>query len=170
MNKYILLLVLISGFLSGYLIGDYRGSYARESLKMAVETGKVLVSEREATLTQLKAELDGIADKHQRELEVIRKDNANKAAEWRRTRNGLDDSIKRATAKLNESDIRLKSLVARRDGTSGSVRASLDLEIAHLQKERDNLKQEIEGNACLQTRLPHSVFEALNETKVAGIK
>ena len=168
MNKFILLLVLISGFLSGYLIGDFRGSSARESLQKAVETGKALASERETTLTQLKAELDGINDRHHRELETIRKENAFKTAEWRRTRDGLDDNIKRATAKLNDSDTRLKSLVAQRDGTSGAGKTSLDLEIARLQKERDVLRQEIEGNACLQARVPHSVFDALNESKVAG--
>ena len=170
MNKYILLLVLISGFLSGYLIGDFRGSSARESLKKAVETGNTLASEREAAITQLKTELDGIDDKHRRELETIQKNNASRVSEWRRTKASLDDNIKRSTAILNESDTRLKSLVARRDAASGTEKSNLDLEIARLQKEREVMQRDIEGSACLQARVPHSVFDALNETTAAGRK
>lgn len=163
MKNIVLLLVLISGFLSGYLIGDYRGKDARESLKKAVETGNQLDAERETAITQLKWELDGINDKHRRELESIRKQNDYKASEWHRAKDGLDDNIKRATAKLNESDTRLKSLIAQRDGSSGAGKAGLDQEISRLQKERDNIRQEIESTACLQARVPHSVFDALNE-------
>jgi len=170
MNKFILLLVLISGFLSGYLIGDFRGSSSRESLKKAVETGKTLASERETAITQLNAELDGINDKHRRELETIQKNNASRVSEWRRTKASLDDNIKRSTAILNESDTRLKSLVARRDAASGTEKNNLDLEIARLQKERGDMQRDIEGNACLQARVPHSVFDALNETTAAGRK
>jgi chromosome segregation ATPase len=168
MNKFILLLVLISGFLSGYLIGDFRGSGARESLKKAVETGKTLASERETAITQLKAELDGINDKHQRELETIQKNNASRMSEWRRTKASLDDNIKRSTAILNESDARLRALVARRDAASGTEKNSLDLEIARLQNDRGDMQRDIEGSACLQARVPHSVFNALNEANTTG--
>lgn len=170
MNKYILLLVLISGFLSGYLVGDYRGRDARESLERAVATGKTLASERETALVQLKAELDSISDKYHGELDTIRKDSASKASEWRRSGNSLNARINHTTARLAESDTRLKSLVAQREAASGSSKASLDQKIALLQKERAGLQQEIESNTCLRARVPHDVFDALNETNTGGKK
>ncbi len=170
MNKFILLLVLVCGFLSGYLIGDYRGKDSRETLKQAVITGKILDTERKTTIARLKTELDGITDKHRQELAAIRKSNDARIAEWRHVKAGLDDKIKYANAKLAVSDKQLKTLVARRDAASGTDKNELDLEIANLRKERNELLREIEGNACLQTRVPHSVFEALNETHSAGGK
>jgi chromosome segregation ATPase len=170
MRNFVLLLVLISGFLSGYLIGDYRGRIARESLKKAVDTGKTLDSEREATITQLRKELEGINDKHLRELETVRKNSAAKAAEWRREKDSLGDKIKLTTAKLNDFDTQLKSLAAKRDGASAAEKAGIDLEISRLRKERDDLRREVEGNACLQTVVPHSVSETLNEESIAGRK
>lgn len=170
MKNLILLLVLISGFLSGYLIGDYRNKDAREALKKAIETGKTLDSERETAITKLKTELDGINEKHHRELEAIRKNSDSKIDAWRRAKDGLNDNIKHSTAKLAESDTELKSLVSQRDSASGADKARLDLEIARLRKERDDLRREIEGSACLQARVPHSVFDALNEADAAGSK
>ena len=170
MKNFVLLLVLISGFLSGYLVGDYRGKDAREALKKAVETGKTLDAERETAITRLKTELDGISAKHQRELEAIRKDSESRVAAWRRARDGLNDRIKRSTTILAESDTELKSLVARRDGASGAEKARLELEIGRLQRQRDELRSEIEGSSCLQARVPHSVFDALNEEIVVGRK
>jgi len=168
MNRLILLLVLLSGFLSGYLIGDYRGKDARETLKKAAEAGKTLDSDREAAIVKLKTELGGINDRHQRELEAVCKENALKVSAWRRTKDSLDEKIRTATARITESDARLKALVTRRDASTGSEEASLNLEIAHLRKEREDLRREIEGNTCLQTRVPHSVFEALNAASVEG--
>ena len=170
MNRFILLLVLISGFLSGYMIGDYRGKDARETLKKAVETGKTLDTERDATITRLKTELGGINDKHQRELESIRKENAIKVSEWRRTKDTLDDKIKLATTRLANSDARLKTLVSQRDRATGAEEASLDMEIARLRKEREDLRREIEGNVCLEARVPRSVFDALNDVNASGRK
>lgn len=170
MNKYILLLVLVSGFLSGYLVGDYRGRDARETLRMAAETGRTLDTERAAAIVKLKTELGDISDRHRHELESVRKENAAKVAEWRRTQNALRDQISLATAKISESDTRLKTLVEQRDAATGKEEASLNLEIAHLRKEREELRREIEGNTCLQTRVPHSVFDALNETNTGGGK
>jgi gas vesicle protein len=170
MRNFVLLLVLISGFLSGYLIGDYRGRDARESLKKAVETGNTLASEREIAIARLKEELDTINDKQNRELETIREDNLSKAAEWRRAKGSLDNRIRRATTKLDESYTRLKTLISQRDGASAPEKASLDLEIARLQKEREDLRREIEGSACLQARVPHSVSDALNVANIPGRK
>jgi hypothetical protein len=170
MNKYILLLVLFSGLLAGYFIGDYRGKDAREALNKAIETGKTLESERETAITKLKTELEGINEKHQQEISAIRKDNDARVAEWRRTKDGLENTIKLTTAKLTASDVRLKSLVSQRDGATGADKTRLDQEIARLKNEQLGLRQEIEGSACLQARVPNSVFDALNEVIVAGAK
>ncbi len=170
MKNLILLLVLVSGFLSGYLIGDYRGKAAREALQKAVETGKTLDADRETAIAKLKTELNGINEKHHRELEATRKISDAKVAGWRRTKNGLDDDIRLSAAKLVVSDAKLKSLIAQRDGASETGRAELDLEIERLRKERDELRKEIEGNTCLQARVPHGVFDALQVAKAAGSK
>ena len=170
MNKFILLLVLVCGFLSGYLVGDYRGKDARETLEKALETGKELEREHKAAAARLKTELDGIHDKHRRELAAIHKNNAARTAEWRRAKVDLDDAIKHSNARLAAFDKQLRTLVARRDAASGSERARLDLEIASLRKERDDLRRKVEGDLCLQTRIPQSVFQALNETDTAGSK
>jgi len=170
MRNFVLLLALISGFLSGYLIGDYRGKDARETLKKATETGIALDAERDASIAKLRTELDGINEKHQRELETIRKQNESKAAEWRRAKESLDERIKLSTIKLSESDAKLKSLATRRDAASGAEEASLNQEIATLRKEREDLRREIEGHACLQARIPHSVSDTLNEPNAEGGK
>lgn len=154
----------------GYLIGDYRNKDAREALKKAFETGKTLDSEREASISKLKTELDRINEKHHRELEAIRKDNESREAGWRHAKDRLDDNIKRSTARLAESDTQLKSLVSQRDAASGADRAKLNLDIERLRKERDDLRREMEGSACLQARVPHSVFDALNEANAVERK
>jgi chromosome segregation ATPase len=170
MRNFILLLVLVSGLLAGYFIGDYRGRDAREALGKAIETGKTLEAERMTTISRLKTELESIDEKHRQELAAIRKDNDARMAGWHRTKSDLANTITHTTATLAESDNRLKSLISQRDSASGAEKAKIELEIARLQKERENLRQESAGDACLQARAPHSVFEALNETKVAESK
>ena len=170
MRNLTLLLVLVSGLLAGYLIGDYRGRDARESLQKAVETGKELETVRETTLSRLKTELDDINDKHHRELDAIRKDSESRMAAWRRTKDGLDDKIKLSAAKLAESDAQLKTLISQRNDTSGAQKARLDLEIGHLRTDRENLRREVEGSSCLQAQVPHSIFDALNEKNTSGEK
>jgi chromosome segregation ATPase len=164
MNRFLLLLVLVSGFLSGYLIGDYRSKDARETLAKAIETGKTLDAERESAISRLKTELDGVNEEHHREIEAIRQSHDSRLAEWRRSKDGLDDRIKRSNAKLAEADTRLRNLIALRDAASGTDKAGFDPEIARLRKERDDVRLEIEGSACLQARIPQSVSEALNIT------
>lgn len=163
MRNFILLLVLISGFLSGYLIGDYRGKNAREALQKAIETGKTLDAERETAISRLKTEFDGINDRHRRELEAIRKENDSRIALWRRSKDSLNEQIKRSTAKLTSADTRLSTLTTQRNKAAGADVARLDLEIEHLRNERERLRRVIDGYACLQTQVPNSVFEALNE-------
>ncbi len=170
MNKFVLLLVLISGFLSGYLIGDYRGRGARETLRLAAETGKTLESEREAAIAKLKTELSSISNKHQSDLDNARLENAMKVSEWRRTKAALDEKIKITNARITESDEKLKALVEQRDGARGADESKLTQQIAQLRKEREELRREIEGNTCLQTKVPSSVFDALNQANSGGGK
>jgi hypothetical protein len=129
MRNLTLLLVLVSGLLAGYLIGDYRGKAAREALRKSSDL---------------------------------------KAAAWRHAKDGLDKNIRRSAATLAASDGKLQSLVAQRDAAAGADQARLELEIGRLRKERDELRREIEGSACLQARVPHSVFDALSEANAAG--
>lgn len=170
MKNFLLLSVLVSGLLAGYLVGDYRGKNAREALGKAIEAGKALEAERLATISRLKTELEGIDEEHRRNLAAIRADNDAKVARWRNTKSNLADSMKRATVAFAESDDRLKSLAIQRDNASGADKARLEQEIARLRTEREFLRQESTGNACLQARAPRSVFEALNETKIAESK
>jgi uncharacterized protein YdcH (DUF465 family) len=170
MKNSILSLVLISGLLAGYLIGDFRGKDVRESLQKTIATGKLAAADREATIAQLKTELNGINEKHLRELATIRKDYEAKTAAWRHNKARLKDNIKRSTRKLAESTNKLKSLVAQADSASETEKARLEMEIARLRKQQAELRDEIEGNACLQVQVPQSVFESLNQTSAAGSK
>ncbi len=168
MKNLTLLLVLVSGLLAGYLVGDYRGRHAREALQQAIETGKTLDIERQTALAQLKRELDGISASHQQELEAIRHRSATREAAWHRARSLPGEQAKRLEAQLAAADARLGTLVARRNTATGNEQVSLDQQIVRLRQERDDLRSEIEGHACLQTRLPHAVAEALNETGANG--
>ena len=168
MRNFILLLVLCSGFLSGYLVGDYRGKNARDALQRAMETGKTLDAERETTISRLKTELDSINETHRQELEAIRKENNSRIALWRRSKGGLNEQIRRSSVDLYLANTRMASLTSQRSVANGADATRLDMEIGRLRKERDNLRSEIDGNTCLQTPIPESVFEALNETNTQG--
>lgn len=163
MRNITLLLVLISGLLAGYLIGDYRGKAARTALNQAIETGKTLEQEHQTTITQLKMELEGINEKHRRELDGIRAANASRSAEWQRSKRNLDDRIRLSAAKLAESDIWMKSLTNQSNNASGAEKTRLEQEITRLKQEQNALRAEIESNSCLQARVPQTVFAALND-------
>ena len=163
MRNFILLLVLVSGFLSGYLIGDYRGKNAREALQKAIANGKALDAERETAISRLKSELEGINETRGREMEVIRKENDSRIASWRRSKNSLQEQIRHSNANLTSADSRLSTLITQRNKATGADVAHLDLEIERLRKERVGLHREIEGSECLQSQIPDSVFKALNE-------
>ena len=170
MKNFILLLVLVSGLLAGYLVGDYRGRDAREALDKAIETGRTLDAERMTAISRLKTELEGIDAEHRQELAAIRRESDSRMARWRSTKSNLPGAINHAAAALAESDDRLTLLATQRDRASGAEKTRLEREIARLRTEQETLRQESTGNACLQARAPHSVFEALNETKVAENK
>jgi chromosome segregation ATPase len=164
MRNFTLLLVLISGLLSGYLVGNYRGRNAREALQKAVETGKTIEAERETAISKLKMELNDINAAHRRELEAMRKENDSRIAIWRHNQSSLDEQIKRATANLAAADTRLSRLIIQRNGASAADASTLDPAIERVRAERDRLRREIDGNTCLHTPVPDSVFEAFNAT------
>jgi small-conductance mechanosensitive channel len=166
MKNLTLLLVLTAGLLAGYLIGDYRGKAARESLQKVIATGETLASEREATVARLKTELAGIDEKRRRDLDAVRRDDAARATAWQHSKDDLSNEIGRSRSKLTASDARLKTLVAQRNSARGTEKIRIAAEIARLQQEQAILRKEIEGNACLHTQIPHGVVEALNETHV----
>ena len=170
MKNLTLLLVLTSGLLAGYMIGDYRGKDARESMQKVIATGKTLATAREETIAQLKTELNGINEKHLRELAAIRKDYEVKTITWRRSKAALRQDIKRSNARFSENESRLQSLAMQRDSASETDRARLEAEIARLKKQQAELRDQIEGNACLQVQVPHKVYEALNGAAADGSK
>lgn len=161
MRNLLLLLVLISGLLAGYLIGDYRGKAARVALEKAIETGKTLDSTRQAAIAKLETELRSIDEKHRQELDASRQEYDSKAAEWQREKAGLGEKIRRLSAKRAENDAQLKALNEKLGSASGAEKEKLEQEIERLRMERESLTQQIEGNACLKVPVPQSVHEAL---------
>jgi len=161
MRNLLLLLILISGLLAGYLIGDYRGKAARAALEQAIETGKTLDSTRQAAIAKLETELRSIDAKHQQALEESRKEYDSKAAEWQREKAGLDDKIRRLNIKRTANDAELKILNEKLGSATGADKEKLEREIERLRITQGLLAQQIEGNACLKVPVPQSVHEAL---------
>lgn len=164
MRNLILLLVLISGALAGYFVGDYRGKEARKALELAIETGKTLESERQATLTKLKTELDGINEKHQQELDTSRKEYATKEAEWQSIKSGLNGTISNLKEKRDKDMSELKHLLEQLDGATGPERAALEQKIAALRRELDGVKLKLDSNLCLDMPVPSKIIDLLNGT------
>lgn len=163
MRNLILLLVLVSGLVAGYFVGDYRGKAARQALEQAIETGKALEAERQQTLSKLKADLDAINQKHDQALDAIRQEAEAKTAQWQRTKAELDDTIKRQNAKAGELGKKLADATTRRDGAAGAEKERLGQEVERLRAELERVTRERDGNACLATRVPSSVLDALNK-------
>lgn len=170
MDKFILLLVLVCGFLAGYLIGDYRGGSARETLKEVENTGKVLDTEREATIAKLNQELEGINSKHRHELDALRKHSTAKSAAWRNAKDELEDQIKLGRTRLAELEYKLQSIISKRANAPSAELPRMDAEIEDLLKQREALQTEIKSNSCLQTQVPDTVVNALTEANTAGKK
>lgn len=170
MKNFLLLLVLISGLVAGYFVGDYRGKAAREALDKMVATEKKLNEELQAAVSKLQTDLDDIGKQHQQEIAALRKSNDSKVAEWRRTKAGLEETIRKNNAKLAEADDQIKIKEKERDAASGEEKAKLNQEIASLKKEREVLVQQNNSTSCLQSRIPQSVFDALKDTNAAGRK
>lgn len=162
MRNLLLLLILISGLLAGYLIGDYRGKEARKALELAIETGKKLETERLDTIAKLEAELNGIHAKYKQQLDALNKEYAAKETEWRKTKAELDTKIRHLKAESAKIDAKLKGLVLQLSNATGPERDALLREIASLQQELANIQIEIDGNQCLKTRIPGNVIKLLN--------
>lgn len=168
MRNLVLLLMLVCGLVTGYFIGDYRGKDARKALEKAVETGKALERDREAAIVALKKDLDDINAKHERDIELSRKDFEARRAEWGRAKVGLDATIKRQTGKLAEANRNIDDLATKLGGSVGAEKERLEQEIARLRKSRDDLQREVEGNRCLKTQIPRSVVDALGGASERG--
>lgn len=161
MRNLLLLLVLISGLLAGYLIGDYGAKKVRKELELVTETGKKLESERMATIAKLEMDLNSVNEKHKQELEKSRNEYASKAAEWQREKAGLNEKIKSLKAEYAKDEAELKKLLKQLNGATGTERAELERKIERLRIKLGLLSQQIEGNACLNMPVPQSVHEAL---------
>ena len=161
MRNLLLLLILISGLVAGYFIGDYRGKSARQALEAAIKTGEKLDTERRDAIAKLEMELRSIDAKHRLALEESRKEYDSKAAEWQREKAGLDDKIRRLNVKRVANDAELKILNEKLGSASGAEKERLEREIERLRITQGLLAQQIEGNACLKIQVPQSVHDAL---------
>lgn len=162
MRNLLMLLVLLAGGLAGYLIGDYSGKAAREALQEAIDKGKVVLAEQQKTSLQLETRLREIGNAHQEELERIRTDYDTKSAEWQREKTRLNERISRLTAERSSNASRLQTLEESIKNASGPEKERLQREIELLRIRQIELSQQIEGNACLNVRVPQSVHDALS--------
>ena len=168
MRNTVPLLVLISGFISGYFIGDYRGEAARLALENATKTGQSLEHELHAANTSLKNDLDALNARYKRDIEKLNGEYYAKSVEWQRIKMGLDDTISRQNSKLAELNSALNELVVRLGGASGVEKVALEQKIALIKKDIDELLREINGNACLEQQVPHSVLDTLSGANQVG--
>jgi len=168
LRNIILLLILISGLVTGYFIGDYRGKAAREALEKTVKAGQSLDDELRTANASLKAELIGVNDKHTLEMDRLQAEYNRNSADWQRTRSSLDETIKRQNSRLAELNGALGELMARLGRSAGAEKAQLEQKIAMLRQDIDALLKELNGNVCLKARVPDKVVETLNGTSQIG--
>lgn len=162
MRNLLLLLILISGLVAGYFIGDYRGKEARKALQEAIDKGNQAKAEQQKAILQLETQLRGIGETHQQELEKIRNDYDSKSAEWQREKARLNEKISRLNAQRSVNETKLKTLNEQLINASGPEKERLQREIELLRIRQIELSQQIEGNACLNVRVPQSVHDALS--------
>lgn len=170
MKNFVRLLMLVSGLLAGYFVGDYRGSETRRALEEAVRMGQSLDRELQESHATLQAELSGVSRRHAEELASLRTEYARKSAEWQQTRQGLDATIHYQSTKLAAHNRMLDELLEQLGSTDGAERAGVEQKIAILRSDIDGLLRELNGNACLKTAVPHSVLDSLNGTRQMGSK
>lgn len=170
MKNILLLLVLVSGLVAGYFVGDYRGKEARRALEDAVRMGQSIDRELRDSNASLKADLSGVNSRHAEELERLHAEYASKSAEWQRVRQGLDGTIRYQNAKLAAHNRMLDELLEKLGSTGDAERAAVEQKIALLRKDIDGLLQEINGNTCLKTAVPHVVIDTLNGPRQIGSK
>jgi chromosome segregation ATPase len=162
LKNILLLLVLLSGLISGYFIGDYRGRAAREALEKTIATGQSIDDELRTANTTLKAELAGVNGRHAQGIERLRADFSEKSAEWQHTKNGLDGTIRLQNARLVALNGALGELISQLGRSHGAEKVQLEQKIAILKNDIDLLLREVNGNACLKTQVPASVIETIN--------
>jgi DNA repair exonuclease SbcCD ATPase subunit len=162
MKNFTLLLVLVSGLLAGYFVGDYRGRAARDALQKAVATGRALNAELESSSTRLKGQLDLIQKQHARELQGSREEYDRKLAEWERVKASMDKTIQRQHEATAEADARLQVLMSRLENAKGTSAVQVAQEMEQVRRERDAMRREMAGNVCLKTPVPEGVVETLN--------
>ena len=167
-RNIVLLLVLVTGLVAGYFIGDYRGRAAREALQKTIATGQSIDDELRTANASLKAELERVNGRHAQDIERLRAEYSENSVEWQQTKRGLDGTIRLQHARLVALNRSLDELIAQLGRSHGAEKAQLEQKIAILRNDIDFLLREANGNACLQTQVPNSVIETLNGTDKAG--
>lgn len=167
-RNIVLLLVLVTGLVAGYFIGDYRGREAREALEKTIETGHSIDDELRTANATLKAELEGVNGKHAQDIERLRAEFSENSVEWQHTKSGLDGTIRLQNSRLVALNRALGELIAQLGQSHGAEKVLLEQKIAILKNDIDFLLHEVNGNSCLKTQVPDSVIETLNGPGKSG--
>jgi predicted nucleic acid-binding Zn-ribbon protein len=163
------LLVIVLSIAGGYFIGDYRGKEARKALERAMETGKAVVREREATIAALRKDLDAINGKYDRDIDAMRHDYTARTAAWEREKSALDETIGRMKTDLDERKRNIAGLKEKlAKSTDDAEKKGLEQEVARQEHIIADLERRVDGNVCLQIQVPRSVLDALGEADGRG--
>ena len=161
-RNVVLLLVLVTGLVAGYFIGDYRGREAREALEKTIETGQSIDDELRTANATLKAELEGVSSKHAQDIERLRAEYSENSVEWQHIRSRLDNTIRLQQSSLVALNRALDELITQLGRSHGAEKVQLEQKIAILRNDIAFLLREVNGNSCLKTQVPNSVIETLN--------
>lgn len=162
MRNLLLLLILVSGLLAGYLIGDFRGKEARKALELAIEKGKILDKERLTTIAKLEADLSDTHAKYKQQIDALNKVYDGKETKWRETVAGLEATIGRLKAKRTAIETELKELIEQLNSATGEKKEAVAKRIETLKKMLAEIQVEIDGNQCFKTPVPGNVVDLLN--------
>lgn len=161
MKNIVLLLILLAGLVAGYFVGDYRGRDARRALEEATAAGKELDEKRQQEIVRLNADLDTINRKHAADVAALRQEGEASKAGWEAAKAGLDETIARQKSSAGELTANIARLQDQAGNASGDERKQLEAEIARLQRDLAATRRQLDGNVCLKTPIPSSVFDAL---------
>lgn len=164
MKSIALILVLIAGAVSGYFLGDYRGRESRIALEKAIETGKIALKERDASVALLKRDLDAINSKYNEDIAQLNIDYEKRTAEWEHTKSVLDETIGKQSKKLAELNSDLAQLLVAAGAATGSDKKQVEKKIESLTKTIASLRGNIDANLCLKTPVPLEVLNAIGQT------
>jgi multidrug resistance efflux pump len=165
LKSILLSLAIVISLVAGYFIGDYRGKSAREILEKDIAMGKAIEKQRNAEITSLKTELNNIKKNYDRDIKTIREDYEQRSADWERTKSGLSTTIQKQENELNKANMRITQLKGDIAKLPLGKRAELEREIAQLEKQRNQLQRQIEGNRCLKIQVPQSAIDSLSSTQ-----